>query len=296
LDLTIKGNASTTYEKGIGTCISTGASARVEYTDSIVKNLVGSIGAGLIMVGKTSCDGQLFKAPRVTTRTSAKTTALAPGAGGTDEIIIRDMTNPVQDSLVGIDIRDVDLPVTIENNQVKAMLLGIRVKNVSKKVLINNNTIDAVGGVELADLPDATFSNNHQSDNTGLIIDADSNYGAVITRIAVTGNTFGAEGVILGGPYGTSIITATGNTLYGATSMSYMGLSGNMFTGGSISGDMFFIDPGHGVNTGLNDEEDIMTNVDWTGNGCPDYPPSADYKVDDACLLNEGVPPPTPPV
>ena len=296
LDLTIKGNASTTYEKGIGTCISTGASARVEYTDSIVKNLVGSIGAGLIMVGKTSCDGQLFNAPGVTTRTSAKTTALAPGAGGEDEIIIRNMTNPVQDSLVGIDIRDVDLPVTIENNQVKAMLLGIRVKNVSKKVLINNNTIDAIGGVELADLPDATFSNNRQSDNTGLIIDADSNYGAVITRIAVTGNTFGAEGVILGGPYGTSIVTATGNTLYGATSMSYMGLSGNMFTGGSISGDLFFINPGHGVNAGLNDEEDIMTNVDWTGNGCADYPPSSDYKVDGECVVNDGIPPPTLPV
>jgi len=304
LDLTIKGNASTTYEKGVGTCISTGASARVEYTDSIVKNLVGSIGAGLIMVGKTSCDGQLFKAPRVTTRTSAKTTALAPASGDADEIIIRNMTNPVQDSLVGIDIRDVDIPVTIENNQVKAMLLGIRVKNVSKKVLINNNTIDADGGVELADLPDATFSNNRQSDNTGLVIDADPDYGAVITRIAVTGNTFGAEGVILGGPYGTSIITATGNTLYGAEIApgSYMGLSGNTFTGtgGSISdngGGGFFIDPGHGVNAGLDDENDIETNVDWTGNGCADYPPSNDSRGEDGmCLGDEGVPPPVLPL
>jgi hypothetical protein len=114
------------------------------------------------------------------------------------------------------------------------------------------------------------------------------------------GNIFGAEGVILGGPYGTSIVTANGNTLYGATSVSYMGLSGNTFTGGSISdesGGGFFINPGHGVNAGLDDENTINTNVDWTGNGCADYPPSLDAKDSEGlCLGNDGVAPPVLPL
>jgi len=297
----LNGNASTTYEKGVGSCVSTGASARVEYTDSFVKKLgLDSIGAALFVVGKTSCNGQLFKPSLVATRKTAQKQAVARAAGTADEIIIRNIINPAKDQLFGIDIKNVDLPVTIEHNQLTAVLLGLRIKNVSKRVVINDNTIDAIGGVELADLPDALFSNNHMYDNTGLVINADALYGVVLSRVEVTGNIFGPEGVILAGPYGTSIVTATGNTLYGAANASYMGLSGNTFTGGSVGdanlGGGFFIDPGKGANSGLDDENDISSPVDWTGNGCADYPPRDDVMTPDGCIGGGGVPPPVLPL
>lgn len=304
--LIIQGNASSTYEKGLGTCISTGASARVEYTNSIIKQAgFESLGAGLLMVGKTSCDGQLQKTARMAGK-STKTLSLAPDAGNTDEIIIRNIVFPDQVLQSGIVIKDVDIPVTIDNNQIKAQLLGIRIQNVSKKVLINNNTIDAIGGVVLADLPDAIFSNNRQNDPVGLVVNMEPGSGTVISRIVATNNTL-STGAIVGGSFGTSVITATGNTLFTAYIWpnSYGGFQGNTFTNdfgegyiegsSSIAGNGLIIDPGKGNNSGLDDENSIGTDIDWTGNGCGDYPPSDDRRDPEGNCYHDGIPVPTAP-
>ncbi len=301
LNFIVKGNASSTYKRGLGTCISTGASARVEYSNILIRQAgFEAIGAGLLMVGKTSCDGQLQETALMIAK-AAK--ARAPDSGEADEIIIRDIVFPDQVQQSGIVIKDMDIPVTIDNNQIKAQLLGISVKNVSRKVLINNNTIDAIGGVVLADLPDAIFSNNRQNDDVGLAVNMEPGSGAVISRIVATNNTL-STGAIVGGPFGTSVITATRNTLWSAQfwSSSYAGLTGNTFTEvkdwghGGIKGNGFFTNPGKGANAGLDDEKDIGTQIDWTGNGCADYPPSSDARdTEGFCLGDDGIPVPTAP-
>jgi hypothetical protein len=298
LDVILQGNGSTTYEKGIGACISTGASAMLEYSDSIVKNF-GVIQLGLSVEGKKSCTGanKLVLGPG--TQLGAAQT-MASTAVGQSELIVRNMVYPDQSALIGMRIKDLDLPVTIRQNQVKGMLLGLKVVNVSKKVVIDDNTIDSMGGVELAALQDATYSNNHQTDDTGLTINVEPIAVSVLSHITVTGNTFGPEGVLLSGPFGSAIVTATGNTLYGAENGpgSYMGLSGNNFTGGDVSdpGGGFFIDPGKGNNSGIEDEYNIFTDIDWTGNGCADYPPSSDEKDAEGLCLSDGITPPVLPL
>jgi|GEM_PF-5807301 len=292
LDVILQGNGTTTYEKGVGACISTGASALLEYSDSIVKNF-GSIQLGMTVEGKKNCTGVNKLAPKALA--AATTTAADQG-----EVIMRNLINPDQSALIGMTIKDLDLPVTIQQNHIQGQLLGLKVINISKKVLIDKNTIDSMGGVELAALQDATFSNNQQNDDVGLAINMEPSSLNVLSHITVTGNVFGGEGVIITGPFAPAIVTATGNTLYGAENGmgSYMGLSGNNFTGGDVSdSNGFFVDPGKGNNSGLDDENDIFTEIDWSGNGCADYPPSMDVKDEDGqCLNVDGVSPPVLPL
>jgi hypothetical protein len=296
VDLFVEGNLNTTYEKGAGVCVASGTNAGITYTNALLGQSVGIVGGAILF---QKCGG----AGLLSVTESGKASWASPYAAAPKIKIINNVFQ-AQAFTHGIEIKDLDVPVTIDNNTVKAALLGISVKNVSKKVLINNNTIDAIGGVILADLPDATFSNNRLSAPTaGLVINAEPVSGTALTRIVATGNNL-ADGVILGGPFGTAIITATGNTLYGATIAPgfYLGMQGNTFTGGDVSDGSavaggFFMDPGKGNNAGLDDELNIFTQIDWTGNGCGDYPPSSDNReCNGECCNGDAVPPPVPPL
>lgn len=311
LDLTVNGHASTTYEKGMQTCITTGAGARVEYTDSLVKNIVGSIGLGFSVIGKNSCTGGGLERPRNLPAGPQPTpTALSLTTDPEAKVMISHLTitdqGPSDEIPVGLEIKDLDLPVTVELNHIQSGFIGLLVKNITQPVTIANNTIDAEAGVSLASLAASTFTANTLTAPTGgLLIHADPMASpSILTHLTVSNNTLGSEGAIVGGPFGTAIVTITGNSLYSVDLIgTYMGLSGNTFTGGPGNGGItdawggLFIDPGHGNNSGIADELDISTDIDWTGNGCIDYPPSLDYKDEGGeCANGDGISPPVLPL
>jgi len=218
-----------------------------------------------------------------------------------------------------IEITDVNCPVTIENCTIAAKPLGIHLEEVQGAITIDKNTITG-GGVTIGDCGSATVKDNTINcdvANTGAL-------GVWATDSTITGNTItagpGSEGfsatsssnvtlsnntINAPGTFGAvdigpdARVNADNNKITGSVFVVFglLGLTNNTFSNTqlldeSIGKGGLLNDPMQGGNSGLI-PDNIWSPIDWDGNGCQDYPPGCNQKVDGNCKCGQpGVSPP----
>jgi len=229
---------------------------------------------------------------------------------------------------VHIDLEDRNDPVEIKNNTYSVgMANAIVVQNAKGTVLIQGNTItDANLGIGLENIPGhVTIDSNTITSNIGIL----PANGVQLTTI--TGNIINADliGLNLNGTSSNGLrrTTASGNTITvpeGNMALALMSSTILNFHSNTVIGDIIVAafgstayatvvgnniqgvladntlvpvlttDPG---GQGLDPENGIFTLVDWTLNGCADYPPSLDQKDEnDVCWGEVGLSPAVAPL
>lgn len=196
-------------------------------------------------------------------------------------------------------------PVLIQGNTVLAASFGIALENVPGQVTIDANTITANYGIVPGNgVQQTTITGNTiDSDVIGIYLNGSSSSG--LRHTTASGNIIRvpAEGLALM-LMSSTILDFHSNTVTGVIDVAapsfiydaYASVLNNSIQGMLIDfpySPVLTTDP---AGQGLDAETEIITTADWTGNGCADYPPSLDEKIDDVCSGEVGLPPKTAPL
>lgn len=244
-------------------------------------------------------------------------------AANIEQVLIENNIVPASGALA-IVVNEVHAPVTIKGNTVTGMIAvdgdlegGGTTGPVSEPCLIENNQVhgSTVYAIAVQDLTQCTLRGNTASGGQGLGI-SDGRYtledntltaglglmglaasegkttavivrggqatGSGFTGVAIPANCFvKVEGVALQNVW----FTAAGGYLW--------------FTGNSCAGvKIFDTTEGGGLpvkpsGSGLDNDADVSSRIDFSGNGCADYPASLDSRDEDnRCRSGDGIPPP----
>jgi len=220
----------------------------------------------------------------------------------TDPIEIKNTTFSVGQASA-IVVQNAKGTVLIEGNTVTDANVGIMLENIAGQVTIDTNAITSDIGIYPGNnVQLTTITNNTISAGTlGLNLFGTSSVGS--RRTTATGNIISVPGGMALSLMSQTILDFRVNMVVGdinATAWGYTAAA--TITGNSIQGQLadnpmipvLTSDPG---GQGMDPEVDIATNVDWTGNGCADYPPSLDQKDEfGVCLGEDGLSPAVAPL
>jgi hypothetical protein len=214
-----------------------------------------------------------------------------------------------------VKIYEVAAPVTFINNLVSGEVqmegdtpFGPRTGMIEHDYLISGNTITygllLPTGLLVSSISSATITDNDISVSGGSILAAGGSALSIDgSRAVVERNVLSGYFALGIGPEGEDnenpgVVMASGNTMTGAIGVGKNSFAS--FTSNTIEGSISDVFGGLtsdpvGSNGGLS-PDDVLTKVDFDGNGCADYPPALNQinPATGACLL-EGVPVPALP-
>ncbi len=220
----------------------------------------------------------------------------------TDPIEIKNTTYSVGQASA-IVVQNAKGTVLIQGNTINEANVGVMLENIQGQVTIDNNVITSDIGIYPGNNVQLTTITNNTINSGTLGINL---YGTSLggsRRTTATGNTISVPGGMALSLMSQTILDFRGNSVVGdinATAWGYTAaatITGNSIHGALADNPMIPVltsDPG---GQGMDPENDIFTNVDWTGNDCADYPPSLDEKnEDDICIGEVGLSPAVAPL
>lgn len=245
-------------------------------------------------------------------------------AADVEHVLIENNVVPASGALA-IVVNEVHAPVTIRSNTVTGMIAvdgdiegGGTSGLVTELCLIENNQVQGstVYAIAVQDLNQCTLRGNTAGGGLGLGI-SDGRY-TLENNTLTTG--LGLMGLVASEGKQTAVILrggqASGSGFTGVTIPAncfvkvegvalqnvWLTTGGGYlwFTGNTCSGvKLFDTTDGGGLpvkpsGSGLNDDTDVSSRIDFSGNGCADYPASLDSRDEDnRCRSGDGIPPPS---
>jgi hypothetical protein len=198
-------------------------------------------------------------------------------------------------STAALTLMEIATPVTISNNQFHGS--GVTLQEVTGAIEISDNEFDVstflAMGIDVGDCGPVSVSDNTitvAAGGTGFIC------GTTSGLIELSNNSIDGSQGIAAVSVGGGIVHVDDSPLLAGMVMVVDGLL--RLTGNTCSNCMvndmnldggLLVDPTQ-ANAGLAPEQ-VFTHIDWDGNGCCDYPPFWNERIEGACVC-DGVSPP----